>query len=190
MSNLAKITQQINELRQQHNTDAIAIGRLLTEAKKQIPHGEWLPWLRKEFAWSKSAAARFMQVYKKFGGDKQISQIGKFEPSTLYLLAEEKTPPEAVKAVLDLVKNGKPIAHKDAVRIVKDARPPEHKKPPPAPKPLRDTAAIETFGNAIAALSILAAKPAATFVGIAPRHELEMLARFLMAIADATRKAA
>jgi hypothetical protein len=36
--------------------DIIEIGRLLTEVKKIAGHGNWLPWLDREFGWSDSTA--------------------------------------------------------------------------------------------------------------------------------------
>lgn len=194
MADLKKIAEELHQLRRRHSADTVAIGGLLAAARKQLPHGEWRSWLR-QFGWSKSSASRFIRVHERFGKGSEMSQVGTFElaPSTLCLLAEEKTPPEAVKAVLDVVKTGAPLAHKEAVRIVKEAR--ADKKPPPskshdAPAPLRDARAVEAFRDAIASLSKVAAKPAAIFVGITPAHELVMLANFLTAIADAERKAA
>lgn len=191
MSDLKKITEQLHQLRRRHSQDVIEIGRLLVEAKAQLEHGEWLPWLQKEFAWSRTSAERFIRAHSKFGGS-QIAQVGHFEPSTICLLAEKKTPPEAVKAVLDLAKDGAPVAHKEALRIVKDAR--ADLKPPSkthgAPAPLRDARAVEDFQSAVALLGKIAAKPTAIFVGIVPQHELEMLANFIAAIAAAGRKAA
>jgi hypothetical protein len=39
------------------------IGRLLTEVKQRLPHGQWLPWLKAEFAWSERTAQRFMNSH-------------------------------------------------------------------------------------------------------------------------------
>lgn len=194
MSDLKQITEHLHQLRQRHSRDVIEIGRLLVEAKGQVPHGQWLTWLDTEFAWSRTTAERFIRTYEKFGKDDPKSPtlgVLNLEPSTICLLAEKKTPPEAVKAVLDLAET-EPVSHREAVRIVKEVR--ADLKPPPPPKPrdtpLRDARAVEDFSAAVASLSKLAAKPATIFTGIAPQHELEMLANFLAAVAAAEQKAA
>ncbi len=42
--------------------DIIAIGKLLLEAKAQLPHGQYLPWIRAELGISQSTAWRFTQA--------------------------------------------------------------------------------------------------------------------------------
>ncbi len=41
---------------------AIRVGELLTEAKKQLRHGQWLPWLADNFEFSDRHARRFMTL--------------------------------------------------------------------------------------------------------------------------------
>ncbi len=41
---------------------AMRAGEALTEAKAQLPHGEWLPWLAANFDASEATAERYMQV--------------------------------------------------------------------------------------------------------------------------------
>src|SRR5437016_6783694 len=43
---------------------AIAAGELLLEAKAQVPHGKWLPWLAEHCAMSERAAQLYMRVAK------------------------------------------------------------------------------------------------------------------------------
>jgi hypothetical protein len=41
---------------------AIACGEALNEAKAQLPHGEWLPWLRENFAGSRQTADNYRRI--------------------------------------------------------------------------------------------------------------------------------
>ena len=41
---------------------AVRAGRLLLEAKARIPHGEWLPWVRRHCAFSERTAQAYMRV--------------------------------------------------------------------------------------------------------------------------------
>jgi hypothetical protein len=43
---------------------AIRAGELLTEAKEQCPHGEWLPWLTHNFEGAPRTAQDYMRLYK------------------------------------------------------------------------------------------------------------------------------
>lgn len=41
---------------------AIRAGEMLTQAKGQLPHGEWLPWLEEHFSGNRQTAAGYMRV--------------------------------------------------------------------------------------------------------------------------------
>ena len=45
---------------------ALNAGRLLTEAKSQLPHGEWLPWLEANTEVSPRQSQRYMRVAKNW----------------------------------------------------------------------------------------------------------------------------
>lgn len=48
---------------------AIRCGELLTEAKAQVRHGEWLPWLEVNFEFRRETAAGYMRLAAKCGED-------------------------------------------------------------------------------------------------------------------------
>ena len=56
----------------------IEIGRRLVEAKDLLKHGEWLPWLERETAFSDRQAQRYMKVFNEYGA----AQLGLFGPET------------------------------------------------------------------------------------------------------------
>ena len=56
----------------------IEIGRRLVEAKELLQHGEWLPWLERETAFSDRHAQRYMKLFKEYGA----AQLGLFGPET------------------------------------------------------------------------------------------------------------
>ena len=61
---LVKITGELHAIFKRGTADVIQIGRLLRSAKKEIGHGEFLPWLEKEFSLSEKSAQRFMAAHK------------------------------------------------------------------------------------------------------------------------------
>lgn len=42
---------------------AIEIGRLLTEQKSELAHGEWIPWVESNLTFGDSMARKYMRVY-------------------------------------------------------------------------------------------------------------------------------
>jgi hypothetical protein len=111
----------------------VIIGRNLVEAREICPHGEWLPWLKREFDWSHSTADRFMQVYRM---KDKLPTVGNFKIllNTLYLLAAPSTPPKVRQDIKERVESGERVSGarvKDAIA--------EAMKPPSKSSPSRAT---------------------------------------------------
>ena len=56
--------------------DAIEIGRLLCEAKEQVPYGEWGDWLRENVSYSTSTANDMMRLYNEQERAAQLDLFG------------------------------------------------------------------------------------------------------------------
>jgi hypothetical protein len=63
----------------------------LTEAKARCGHGNWLPWLKREFDWSERTARHFAGVYE-MSKMENFADLESLEISALYLLAAPSTP--------------------------------------------------------------------------------------------------
>ena len=74
----AEIRMYVNTGRWITTLCGIEIGRRLVEAKEMLPHGEWLPWLKRETEFSERSAQDYMRVFK----DYSASQLGMFGPET------------------------------------------------------------------------------------------------------------
>ena len=68
------ITEEIIFYKNVGGQAVIEIGRRLTEAKAQLKHGEWLPWL-KSVGISASTAANYMRIAKEISPDSRIAQL-------------------------------------------------------------------------------------------------------------------
>jgi hypothetical protein len=55
---LACAAARIRALGRRVIADVIEIGRLLADCKDQCGHGNWLPWIKREFGWSADTAER------------------------------------------------------------------------------------------------------------------------------------
>jgi predicted ATPase len=61
---LAEHADAIRALRSRIVSDVAEIGRRLIEVKKIVGHGNWLPWLDREFGWTDHTALNFMRVHE------------------------------------------------------------------------------------------------------------------------------
>ena len=89
--------------------DIIEIGRRFTEAKALAGHGDWLPWLEREFGWSEDTALRFMQVYE-MSKSRNLRDLN-LRVSGLYLLAAPSTPEPARTEVIERAEAGEHLTH-------------------------------------------------------------------------------
>ena len=138
---LAKHAAAIRRLGKRVVADVIEIGRLLTECKRTCRHGNWLPWLDREFGWTDDTALNFMRVY-------ELSKSRKFRDlslplSGLYLLAAPSTPKEARDAIIERAQAGEtaPVAEvKRTIERTKGRKQPSSKSDKPTTKPQANTA--------------------------------------------------
>jgi len=117
---LAKHAAAIRRLGKRVVADVIEIGRLLTECKRICGHGNWLPWLDREFGWTDDTALNFSRVY-------ELSKSRNFRDlslplSGLYLLAAPSTPQEARDEIIERAQAGETIPVAEAKRIIEHAK--------------------------------------------------------------------
>ena len=68
----------------------LQLGRVLSEAKPLVPHGEWDSWIRENADMSRRSAEQYMQAYAKFGVDPKIAQLGTSKVLKLLPLQEDQ----------------------------------------------------------------------------------------------------
>jgi hypothetical protein len=82
-------------------SDVVEIGRRLVISKDICGHGNWLPWLEREFGWSDSTALKYMQSYR-FVTDKSISVTDlKIGVKSLFALSAPSNPEAARDEVIE-----------------------------------------------------------------------------------------
>jgi hypothetical protein len=117
---LQEHAQAIRTLGKRVVADVIEIGRRLVDAKKLCGHGNWLPWLNREFGWGETQARNFIRVYEM---SKSANFVDLDLPiSALYLLAAPSTPPAVRKEVLDRAASGESLSHKEVRTAVTQAK--------------------------------------------------------------------
>lgn len=70
------ITEEINFYKQQAGMAILEIGKRLVEAKAQLSHGEWLPWLEKKVEFSERSAQQYIRLWKEYGKSATVADLG------------------------------------------------------------------------------------------------------------------
>lgn len=70
------ITAEIWVYKAQAGRALLEIGRRLIEAKAQLAHGEWLPWLKEKVEFSEATAQRFMKIAKEYPNPSPVTDLG------------------------------------------------------------------------------------------------------------------
>ena len=82
---LELITEEIVFYKRQAGASIIEIGRRLNEAKAQLSHGEWLPWLREKVDLSERSAQNFMRLAREYSKSAEIADLGAAKALALWL---------------------------------------------------------------------------------------------------------
>ncbi len=70
-----QITLEINFYKAQTAQNIIEIGKRLIEAKQQLQHGEWLPWLRNKIEFSVNSADNFMKIARQYSNSQPVGNL-------------------------------------------------------------------------------------------------------------------
>lgn len=73
---ITTITDEIIFYKSVGGQAVIEIGKRLAEAKAQLKHGEWLPWLSEKVEFSETSAQRFMQLAREYGNTSLVGDLG------------------------------------------------------------------------------------------------------------------
>lgn len=68
----------------------LQLGRVLTEARPLVPHGEWAGWVKQHAKMSTRTAQQYMQAYSEFGLDSRIAELGTSKVLKLLPMPEEE----------------------------------------------------------------------------------------------------
>ena len=75
--------------------EAWELGRALEEAKRQVRHGYWIPWVEQEVGLDARMAQRYMDLYKKDPQKRQMSHLKSVAHASRALLPAETSKREA-----------------------------------------------------------------------------------------------
>lgn len=84
------ITEEIQFYKRQAGSAFLEIGKRLLEAKAQLSHGEWLPWLRDKVDISERSAQVFMRLAREYSKSAEIADLGASKALALLALPESE----------------------------------------------------------------------------------------------------
>ena len=84
------ITAEILDAKRRGGEAILTIGRCLQEAKEQLPHGEWLPWLNEQVEFSERTARNFMRLAREWTNRQALADLGASKALTLLALPPEE----------------------------------------------------------------------------------------------------
>ena len=75
LDSLNQIVSEIKFFENQAVTSYWEIGKRLSQAKKQIPHGDWMNWVEHNLGYSQRTTNELMRVYKKFPNSRPYANL-------------------------------------------------------------------------------------------------------------------
>jgi ParB family chromosome partitioning protein len=129
-SELEAIGKKLEAIANTALSKAIECGRLLSEAKEQLGHGAWLPWLADNFTFKERTAQRWMKVAEEHAADNL-----KYDSVTLlseaYQLTTTPRPPAIADTPPDEAEPDQDEAEPDPLVVDGTATPPVEDPPSP-----------------------------------------------------------
>lgn len=111
----------IRALGKQTTENVVAIGKALAEVKEVLPHGQWLPWLEREFGWSDRTARNFMSA-ATMPKSETVSDLA-IDAGALYKIAAPSTPEPVRKEALRRAEQGEHITRTVVAEIITEHTP-------------------------------------------------------------------
>jgi hypothetical protein len=108
--------------------DIIEIGNRLIAVKGRLQHGEWLPWLEREFGWSERGAQNYIAVANAFSGKSATVADLPIDAGALYLLAGPTVPEPAREKAVERAEQGDRITKAEAEKLIRVAREQAHQE--------------------------------------------------------------
>ena len=87
---LSIIETEILFYKRQAGESILEIGKRLNEAKAQLGHGQWLPWLKEKVDISERSAQNFMKLAKEYEKSAEIADLGATKALTLLALSDSE----------------------------------------------------------------------------------------------------
>jgi hypothetical protein len=90
-------------------------GRALLAAKEKVPHGQWLPWLAKNFDYNQQHASRYMTIASNYSRVSNLKEATSLRDALRMIAEDPETPKRERKPSVEVVE---PIEAEDTIEVV------------------------------------------------------------------------
>ena len=131
IATLDRLTQEARMYSEMHAMNAFNLGRVFTEARALLKHGEWLAWIRENTGMSETYVRDSMRIYRRFSNKPSLLAVDKSKLFKLLalpegqeddFLEENDISAMSVREVGDAVKKARAEEQVKAEMAVKKAR--------------------------------------------------------------------
>ena len=119
-ANIRAAAERIRVRLKRSGEDIIEIGKDLLGVKAQLAHGQFGPWLQREFELSERTAQKLMDVAKRFGD--RSAHCADFKPAILYALSAPSTPESVREAAIEMAQAGQTVTLADVEALKREAQ--------------------------------------------------------------------
>jgi hypothetical protein len=117
---LQQLAASIRKLGRKQIDAMIEVGSKLAVAQKELPHGQFIPWIRAELDMKYRTAINYMHLAELAADKPEI--ISHLPPTAGYLIAAPETPESVKDAVVNRIQSGEVVKVDDVKRIVPAAK--------------------------------------------------------------------
>lgn len=118
---------RIHELMADWGKNTIALGKELKAAREEFKQDRlypgWKQWLRREFKITEDHAAKLIRIAERFGHLRPSAALARTSGRVLYFLAQDATPPAAIREIRRKIARGQSIGYERARAIADSHRP-------------------------------------------------------------------
>ena len=115
IAEISKLHQELQELATGALDRAIRLGELLFSAKRCVPHGQWLPWLTRNVAFSERTARNYMRIFENRATLKSANVADLAEA---YQMLVHQSQPAVETSAAPMTKEEAERAHKAVGRLI------------------------------------------------------------------------
>lgn len=88
LSMVENLAREARHYAEQTSFNMLQLGRVLTEAKELVPHGEWEKWIRENADMDIRGAQYFMKCYEVYGLDPEMAKLGQSKLRSMLALTD------------------------------------------------------------------------------------------------------
>jgi hypothetical protein len=114
------LTQKIKKIQSQELEARVEIGLELLKAKDLLAHGEFRPWVRREFRWSERTATNYMELAKHYEG--KTAKFADLDLGTALALVTDTTLEKVRNEVFERAETDEKIIREDVQKQIAEVK--------------------------------------------------------------------